>query len=98
MREGRLATVANIKMLPEGRKHKKDTSGKGEKKSSSFKPGNDGEMGLVSSLRQGAGEPGAVRTTSLFIHMGLRQERIKTQFENLRVTLGLCGLGTVGST
>lgn len=99
MREGRLATVANIKMLPEGRKHKKDTSGKEKKKkSSSFKPGNDGEMGLVSSLWQGAGEPGAVRTTALFIHMGLRQERIKTQFENLRVTLGLCGLGTVGST
>lgn len=30
--------------------------------------------------------------------MGPRQERIKTQFEKLRVTLGLCGLGTAGST
>lgn len=39
-----------------------------------------------------------MRTASLFIHMGPRQERIKTQFENLRVTLGLCGLGTAGST
>jgi hypothetical protein len=38
-----------------------------------------------------------VRTTLGFIHMGLRQEKIKTQFENSRVTLGLCGLGTVGS-
>lgn len=55
-------------------------------------------MGLVSSLWQGSKELGAVRTTSLFIHRGLRQERIKTQFENLRVTLGLCGLETVGST
>ena len=32
MSEGRLATVANIKMLPEGRKHKKDTNGKEKKK------------------------------------------------------------------
>lgn len=39
-------------------------------------------MGLVSSLWQGVVEPGAVRTTSVFIHMGPRQERIKTQFEN----------------
>lgn len=56
------------------------------------------EMGLISSLWQGMVELGAVRTTSLFIHMGPRQERIKTLFENLRITLGLCGLGTVGST
>ena len=88
MKEG-LPLWANTKRLPEGR---------GKKKSSRFKRGNDGEMGLVSSLWQGAREPGAVRTTSLFIHMGLKQERIKTQFENLRVTLGLCGLGTLGST
>lgn len=39
-------------------------------------------MGLVSSLWQGVVERGAVRTTSVFIHMGPRQERIKTQFEN----------------
>lgn len=55
-------------------------------------------MGLVSILWQGVVEPGAVRTMSLFIHVGPRQERIKTQFENLRVALGLCGLETVGST
>lgn len=48
--------------------------------------------------QRAAVQAGAVRTVLLFIHMGPRQERIKIQFENLRVTLGLCGLGTAGST
>lgn len=69
--------------LPEGRKRA---------------PASNREGVWFPSLWQTVVEAGVVRTASLFIHMGPRQERIKTQFENLRVTLGLCGLGTAGST
>lgn len=84
MSEGRLSIANEKKRLPQGKKKSPKVSNR--------------ETGLVSSLWQGVVEQGAVRTTSLFIHMGPRQERIKTQSENLRVTLGLCGLGTVGSS
>lgn len=59
-------------------KHKKTTNGKKEKKPQV----SNRKMDPVSSLWQGMMELGALRTTSVFIHMGPRQERIKTQFEN----------------
>lgn len=86
MSDGELAMASTERVLPGGRKKKK-------------KPQASNREGVwFPSLWHRVVEAGAVRTASLFIHLGPRQERIKNQFENLRVTLGLCGLGTAGST